>query len=330
MVHSARGEDFTTGAPHLVNVDYEPGGCGCFRDWMDSENQFRTDNEIAPGFYEPTFPAETVCDHSSVAPPGDCPWGGPGPCNNGVAIERYPDRMVLTAHTQAGWYRYSMRWTFKLDGTIEPRFGFSIVNNSCSAATHRHHVYWRFDWDIDGAENDYVLQKTVVGESGAPIAVEGFMNSENSNFWEVYDRNSERGYRITPSAGDRSLPPDTFSKLDFMVSAYHPGEFSDSGGGCAINPNSIANGESVMDTDIVTYYRGGVQDVVGVDIFKCKVAGPTLTPINWVESICGQLSFAEVTAIWNSPEAFYDQNGNGTVDVQDLVLLMVNKCHITP
>ena len=49
----------------MLNVDYDPGGCGCFRDWLHSEREYRTDNQVTTGYFEPPFPAETVCDHAT-------------------------------------------------------------------------------------------------------------------------------------------------------------------------------------------------------------------------------------------------------------------------
>ena len=264
----------------MLNVDYDPGGCGCFRDWLHSEQTYRTDNPIAPGYYQPPFPAETVCDHATnpLVPPGDCPWGGPGPCLEGVSVEPFPDHLRLTSQAQAGWYRYSLRWEFYQDGTVLPTFGFGTYNTSCSGATHRHHAYWRFDFDIDDPGTDTVSQ--VGGSLPGAIAQEAERTWEDGNVtWEVRDSASGRGYRLTPGAQDVLLAADGFSKNDLMVSLYHSTELSDGGGGCAINPGTIVNGEAVLDTDVVMYYRGGVRDVVGVDIHECKVAGPVLTPL---------------------------------------------------
>ncbi len=264
----------------ILNVDYDPGGCGCFRDWLHSEHTYRTDNQVEPGYYEPPYPAETVCDRATnpLVPPGDCPWGEPEPCLNGVSAESFPDHLRLTSQADAGWYRYSLRWEFYEDGTILPSFGFGTYNTSCSGATHRHHAYWRFDFDIDDAGSDTVSQ--VGGSLPGPIAQEAERTWEEGGVsWEVRDSVSGRGYLLTPGPQDRLLPVDAFSKNDLMVTLYHSNELSDSGGGCAVNPGSIVNGETVLDTDVVMYYRGGVRDVVGVDIHLCKVAGPVLTPI---------------------------------------------------
>ena len=143
----------------ILNVDYDSGLC--FRDWSYSEREFRADNQVFPGYYEPTFPATTVCDVSNTGTwEGDCPWGmSPSYCVDGVAAEKYADRLVLTTQMSAGWYRYAMRWIFHLDGTIEPRFGFGTYSDAQSNFTHRHHNYWRLDFDIDGSGDDYVLEQ---------------------------------------------------------------------------------------------------------------------------------------------------------------------------
>jgi hypothetical protein len=268
----------------MLNVDYDDGTC--FRDWLNSSEAYRTDNLVATGYYEPPWPAETVCDHAiePLVPPGDCPWGGPGPCANGVSAEYASDHFLLTWQGRAGWYRYTMRWTFWEDGTIEPTFGFGTYSDAFSHSTHRHHAYWRFDFDIDGADGDTASQ--IGGSLPGDIAQETDRTWEDGSvMWEVHDGTSGRGYRVTPGSQDVLLPIDSYSKTDFMVSLYHSTELDDQGGGCDINVDSIVDGEAVQDTDVVLWYRGGVQDVVAVDIFQCKVAGPILTPLGeWSDS----------------------------------------------
>ena len=274
----------------ILNVDYDPGGCGCFRDWLDSEHDYRTGNPVNPDFFEPPFPAETVCDHATepLTPPGDCPWGGnPAECLEGVSAEYFADHVMLSTQAQAGWYRYDMRWTFWLDGTIEPTFGFGTYSDACGNASHRHHAYWRLDFDIDDADGDTVTQ--VGGSLPGLVAQEDDRTWEDGSVvWEVHDGTTGRGYRVTPGAQDILLPVDTFSQIDLMISRYHSDELNDSGGGCEVNVNTIIDGEQVENTDVVLWYRGGVHDQVGVNIYECKRAGPTLTPLgDWGAEFTG-------------------------------------------
>src|SRR5690606_39063086 len=165
----------------ILNVKYE-AGCNCFRDWQDAEGRFVANNplpspnnwvaEATPGT------VQTMCD----AAPDNCSGNT---CNdvgshNGVAVERFDDRLVLTTHLSAGWYRYTMRWTFHEDGTIRPRFGFTSTGTACTTNPRRHHAFWRLDFDIDGAENDYVLERRT-GEDDLVF------EQEASRIWQLFD-----------------------------------------------------------------------------------------------------------------------------------------------
>ncbi|MFK7886779.1 MAG: thrombospondin type 3 repeat-containing protein [Gammaproteobacteria bacterium] len=161
----------------ILNVEYGPGGCGCFRDWLDSEVRFEADatpggvcaetNNSTSGLCEVESSGRTICD---CAPSNTCDDNPGNACNvdvggyEGVAAFEDSDTLELTTQTRAGWYRYTMRWKFHLDGTIEPGFGFGATPNGCTDASHFHHGYYRFDFDIDGADNDQMY--SLAAESG--------------------------------------------------------------------------------------------------------------------------------------------------------------------
>ncbi|MFK8032479.1 MAG: thrombospondin type 3 repeat-containing protein [Gammaproteobacteria bacterium] len=145
----------------VLNVQYGTGGCGCFRDWMDSEVRFDADTTSCQGdgvcdvLEEPI----TICD---CAPGNTCDDNPNNACNvdvgsyQGVAVKRGVTSMSITSHARAGWYRYTMIWVFHLDGTIEPQFKFGATPNGCTDASHNHLGYYRFDFDIAGADGDLV------------------------------------------------------------------------------------------------------------------------------------------------------------------------------
>ncbi|MEO1574333.1 MAG: thrombospondin type 3 repeat-containing protein [Pseudomonadota bacterium] len=163
----------------ILNVEYGPGGCGCFRDWLDSEVRFEANavpdgvcdetstNPPTSGLCEVTDSARTICN---CAPTDTCDDNPTNACNidigsyEGVAAYDSGNALELTTQTRAGWYRYTMRWKFHLDGTIEPGFGFGATPNGCTDASHFHHGYYRFDFDIDGADNDQMF--SLSAESG--------------------------------------------------------------------------------------------------------------------------------------------------------------------
>jgi hypothetical protein len=149
----------------VLNIEYGPGGCGCYRDWLDEEVRFEAVGApCGNGYCEVIEPARTECD---CAPTDTCDSNPDNECNvdlgnfTGVAADKEPDHLTMTTEMSAGWYRYSQYLTFNLDGSIEPEFAFSSLPNGCTDTTHFHHGYYRFDFDIDGPSNDEVFRETL-------------------------------------------------------------------------------------------------------------------------------------------------------------------------
>jgi hypothetical protein len=242
----------------------------------------------------------------------------------GVAAESFEDRLVLTTQYLAGWYRYRVRWTFWLDGRMEPTFTYGHLPNVCTTDPRNHHAYWRFDFDIDGGENDYVVETT--GGTTTTFETEARRSFEDADTWGVFDRVSARGYVLTPGP-ETDLLVDDFSYADVMILHYAPLELDDGGNFagnspyCAIDfespgpPDSDGNrrdpmldGEAVLDTDVVVWYRTGVRRAnEGRSQDACRVLGPTLTPVgDWtaVASEDGAPALpqtAELTAAYPNP-----------------------------
>jgi hypothetical protein len=272
----------------MLNVEYLDTSCGCdcYRDWEWQQDYFLANNIITPDVYaEPTSPPQTVCDvggGNDVCQPGD-----PN-CFRGVAAEKLSDRLILTTQFEAGWYRYTMKWRFYLDGRIEPVFGFSAITASCVPCTHRHHAYWRFDFDIDTPDNNIVTEgPTPAPPGGRPgprypiltLPTETMrLNNRPGVTWSVIHSGSHRGYRIVPGP-ETVLPADNFSEGDVWVLRYNANEIDDGHGlgECPVDFSGFLNGQSL--TDVVLWYRAGLLHEGGAD---CDLIGPTLYPIgNW-------------------------------------------------
>ncbi len=277
----------------ILNVEYEPGGCGCFRDWSYAQTPYYADG-IRPGaescFADATAgEVETTCEF----PTGDssAPNGIPF---DGIAVEEFPSELVLTGHMSASWYRYRMKWHFYTDGRIWPEYSMSSNTATCTGTTHRHHAYWRFDFDLDGTPNNDVVRE-INPTAGTEITfttedVRTWGDPADGIFWDVRDETTGFGYQIVPGSEDLLLPVDPFSRLDAAIAVYDPNELEDGAtslGHCPINLDSfptydgedpIVNGETLTGEDIVFWYRSSGLHV-GNDIWECNIVGPTLNPI---------------------------------------------------
>ncbi len=273
----------------MLNVEYLDTSCGCdcYRDWEYQQSNFLADNILTPHLYAaPDQPARTVCDVGDGTEV--CSSGQPN-CFDGVSIETNADPLVLTTQFMAGWYRYTMRWKFYMDGRIQPIFGFSSVASECVGCTRKHHAYWRLDFDIDGADSNIVTE----GPNPAPPPGGGrpgprppkvILTNETMRptsypgiAWSVTNTTSRRGYRLVPGA-EAALPADEFSQGDLWALLYHPDEIDDghSLGNCPVSFAPWLNNES-LNGDVVLWYRTG-RLRIGGDA-TCDPVGPTLYPV---------------------------------------------------
>lgn len=299
----------------VLNVEYDddPNGCGCFRDWQTNEasieigddaqivadcgtfRQFRASEggEVtiqtgialsAPGV------VETACE-ANDNPANPNPGGDVG-FFEGIAVEDYGDELVLTAHTEAGWYRYRMKWHFYADGRIWPEFSFAAADAVCTRTDHRHHAYWRFDFDLDGTpSNDVVREFAAPGAEGQVFTTESSRvlgGVADQTYWSVVDGASGIGYEIRPSVADRALPVDAYSKTDALVLRYKMDEIDDGrtvSTGCAFAFEPFVDGESLQGEDTVFWYRSSAlhpgSSPQQENAFECDIVGPMLVPVGF-------------------------------------------------
>ena len=132
----------------ILNVLYDDSVT--YRDWQNQETPFQADgtDPVGPGWRLCTAPPATILESGTDA--GNF---------QGVALWYEDGELRIVSEVQAGWYRYVSDWRLRDDGTILPRFGFAGTRNPRTCMRHQHHVYWRFDFDIEGAGNDVVQQR---------------------------------------------------------------------------------------------------------------------------------------------------------------------------
>ncbi|MDZ3822987.1 MAG: hypothetical protein U0S76_05235 [Pseudoxanthomonas sp.] len=282
----------------------------CYRDWKDTGTptlaHTSTHNAMAvPPDLERLATTSCSVSKSPTASYGTCPFqqpsGGGYQCttNNGVVIEDLGDHVRLTSQYRADWYMYDSRIRFFDDGTIEPTFGFGNNNGTFNNVTHWHHNYWRFDFDIDGADNH------VVAENGVdqPVEFSALRGAPGSTTWTVRNTVTGRGYELVPGADDYAVATNesgrNFHTIDFMATRYVASQYGDnpsySLGDCGMNQAALVNGQSIDNEDVVLWYRVAVRDAtagnwppscgtggnppcIPQDSMICKSAGPRLVP----------------------------------------------------
>ena len=230
----------------ILNVQYERNFCGPFRDWSYQENMFVANGTDVPG----TNGGIRMCSSE----PQTILENGTDTGNfKGVAIWDRED-VTLLSELNAGWYRYASKWVFHDEGIIEPRFGFGATFNNCVCHNHIHHVYWRFDFDINTAADNVAYEahsgNLKVIDTEAMVARLG-----DGQYFLVRNAISNESVKIV--AGPLDGFYDKFGKGDLWFLKYKASEIDDSGGsGSSINIAPFVNGESLNGTDLVVWYGG--------------------------------------------------------------------------
>jgi hypothetical protein len=101
------------------------------------------------------------------------------------------------------------------------------------------------------------------------------------------DRDTHRGYRITPGLGDGTA--DAYGVADIWCLRYHGDELDDGvsvvGGSPAdtqIQLSQYINGEPIDGTDVVLWYAGHfIHDENSPSPHQGHIVGPELRPVNW-------------------------------------------------
>jgi hypothetical protein len=267
----------------ILNVKYEGDRCGPYRDWQWQEGSFVANGtNVASGVRRATAPPTTMVDTN--VDQGNF---------RGLAFHDDGTSVQLATEMQAGWYRYVMKWNLKDDGTIQPRFGFAGVSNSCICNVHNHHAYWRFDFDVVSASRNAVCVSAAAGQPCTAVPTERRLATVGS-FLEVSHTQGPEKYRLVPGHEDGA--PDTYSRGTAWLLADVSNQVDDgvnctSGRSCHtdIDIDKFVNGQSISDGDLVVWYRGsfvhdesgGMGEIHLEDHDGGHVVGPELVPMGW-------------------------------------------------
>jgi Cu2+-containing amine oxidase len=191
--------------------------------------------------------------------------------------------VMLDAYHTIGNYKLTERWTFWQDGQVYPRL-FS-AGLQCPY-DHRHHAYWRLDFDIDGPSNNLALEYNTTTPNlgwgpGWHVKTREIVRVKNPatrRAWAILNKGTGRGYMVVPGPNDGIA--DNFSSGDLWVLRYHGAEDKHGNQGNAATDGLAAyvNGEDVDGQDIVLWYCGHLAHAPHDGGAELHHVGPSLIP----------------------------------------------------
>lgn len=257
----------------IFNVKYSRNVCGPYRDWSWQEHPYRAQGELmTDGILQSNSAPQTIFDTDDDS--GDF---------RGVTVYTVNGVTTLISEMEAGWYRYLSIWNFYPDGTIEPRWGFGAVQDSCTCNLHFHHVYWRLDFDIGPTVNNRV--EAYDGTQWKPVKTEAKQYRDGTHqAWRITDPKTGSGYVVIPGKEDQTAADDAYGQGDVWVVRARANQLDDyyNYQGTWANIDAFLQGDDVYDQDIVFWYGGHfVHDAAHEGGNERHILGPTLKPINW-------------------------------------------------
>jgi Cu2+-containing amine oxidase len=207
-----------------------------------------------------------------------------------VAVYTYFSGLVpalaLESYHRIGAYRLRQRWVFTLTGSVLARLfsaGLQCPQN------HRHHAYWRFDFDINDAANDSLYEyNTTTADIGYGagwhkklIETTGVKNPLTNRHWAIMDRSACNGYFLVPGPHDGVA--DTFSSHDLWVMRYRGSEDRQGNQGSESSDDLLAylDSENIDRRDIVVWYCGHLAHEAPLSGDEWHHVGPRLDPFRW-------------------------------------------------
>jgi Cu2+-containing amine oxidase len=192
--------------------------------------------------------------------------------------------LVVEGYHRIGRYQLINRWFFRSDGLILPQLHSAGLQHP---ATHQHHVYWRFDFDIESASNNLTLAHTTSGGNWGygpgwlPLPQETWQVTVSATNWAVLNKGTNRGYLINRGPNDE--PSDAFEPGDMYVVAYHGTEDLKGRLGTAYAAQifSHINNENIDGQDVVFWYVSHLHHHHPGPEGEWHAVGPLLWPLGY-------------------------------------------------
>jgi hypothetical protein len=232
----------------------------------------------------PCGPYKDPLNYNNAQPTSRCP-------SSRVCLYSYTSggkrALGLESYHRIGAYRLTHRWVFWEDGWLMARLYSAGLQCNYD---HRHHAYWRFDFDIDDSANDLVFEYNNYtpnlgwgpGWHTKNAEITRVKNPSSHRSWAVMDLQSQRGYHLLPGPNDETA--DWFSTRDLWVLRYHGTEdkYGQQGSASDDGLSAYVNGEDVYGKDAVLWYCAHLHHHAAEGGDDWHSAGPNLAPFgNW-------------------------------------------------
>lgn len=243
--------------------------------------------------YKASLPSLRVQYNGNCGPYKDAlTYGNATVQNNGRRVAVYDvdifgiRYLAIESYHTIGSYRLRQRWTFMPDGRVYPRlFSAGLQCND----DHRHHAYWRFDFDINDAGTDSVYEfNTTTPDIGfgpgwhkKRTEISRVKNPATNRTWAVMDERAANGYFLSPGPTDGTA--DAFSTRDLWITRYRGAEDKHGNQGTSYDDglNAYLNFENIESSDVVLWYCGHLSHHAHDGADEWHATGPLLSPFRW-------------------------------------------------
>jgi hypothetical protein len=251
----------------------------------------------AIAFRDVHFRGKKVCHKASMPMIRVRYDSGNGPYKDQLSIGNMQEPVKVYEHNQGGFrhlvvesyhrigrYHLVNRWFFRSDGLILPQLHSAGLQHP---STHQHHVYWRFDFDIEGSANNLALEYTPgestnwgYGPGWRPMAGEEVFFFPNRS-WAVLNKQTNRGYLI--NRGEFDGQPDNFSGYNGAAFLYRGTEDLRGRLGTSYDDQIYQHmtGERIDGADVVLWYIAHLHHHYHGPEFEWHVCGPLLWPLGY-------------------------------------------------
>ena len=183
-----------------------------------------------------------------------------------VFFRTWSDHLEIAVYAEIGGYYLWQSYIFRnQEAVMYPKLysaGWSCGQDG-HEKDHKHHPYWRLDFDVDGPLNEVYQFNTLAGNPNQTAAgrfdTEGSSkrkNSEPKMWWRVYSENGARSVKVDIIDNELSDPSGSpwfeFSRYDASVRVYKADEdeewdFGSKGNlGYANPPQSLAGKRDIV------------------------------------------------------------------------------------